>query len=223
VFLVIDVAFFASNLLKVLSSAGALVPIAIGAFVFTIMVTWKRGRAALGQAMFDATLPLDAFHADLQAMKPHRVKGTAVFMSSNPDAAPPVLLHHFKHNKVLHEQVVCLSIMTAHQPEVSPDKRIEVLRDLGDGVYQVKAVYGFMQTPSALEILQRCAEKGLATDLGDTSFFLGRETLVMTDKKGMTGWRKSLFAYLSRNARPATSFFQIPPNRVVEFGMQVEL
>ncbi len=221
-FLTIDLTFFAANTVKI--GEGGWVPLAIAIAVFTIMVTWKRGRAELGQAIFATTLPLPMFLEDCERMKPHRVQGTAVFMTSNPDAAPPVLLHHFKHNKVLHEQVVCLSIATRHVPEVPPSERLEYVKDLGNGIYQVRALYGFMQTPNALEIMTLCGQKGLQTKFDDTSFFLGRETLVITKKKGsMAFWRKVLFSFLSRNARPATAFFQIPPNRVVEFGAQIEL
>jgi len=220
-FLGVDLLFFVANTVKL--AEGGWVPLGIAAFVFTIMVTWKRGRIELGKAIAATTLPLQMFLDDLERTNPHRVKGTAVFMTSNPDVAPPVLLHHFKHNKVLHEQVVCLSINTHHVPEVPPASRLELLRDCGHGVWQVRASYGFMQAPSAPEVMERCRERGLVTNVNDTSFFLGRETLVTTDKPGMARWRKVLFAFLSRNARPATAFFQIPPNRVVEFGAQIEL
>jgi KUP system potassium uptake protein len=220
-FLAIDLLFFSANTVKILE--GGWVPLGIAALVFTVMVTWKRGRAELGKAIASTTLPLKMFLEDMARAKPQRVKGTAVFMTSNPDAAPPVLLHHYKHNKVLHEQVVCLSILTHHVPEVPPAERLDMLNDLGEGVWQVRAQYGFMQAPSVPEIMQRCSERGLVTNKDDTSFFLGRETLVITDKPGMARWRKILFAFLSRNARPANAFFQIPPNRVVEFGAQIEL
>ena len=220
-FLAVDLLFFSANTVKI--AEGGWVPLGIAGLVFTIMVTWKRGRIELGRAIAETTLPLQTFLDDVEGTKPTRVKGTAVFMTSNPDVAPPVLLHHFKHNKVLHEQVVCLSINTHHVPEVPPASRLELLRDCGHGVWQVRASYGFMQAPSAPEIMRRCRERGLVTNEGDTSFFLGRETLVITDKPGMARWRKVLFAFLSRNARPATAFFQIPPNRVVEFGAQIEL
>jgi KUP system potassium uptake protein len=221
VFLFIDLLFFTANTVKI--AEGGWVPLGIAAFVFTVMVTWKRGRIELGRAIASTTLPLKDFLDDLARTKPQRVKGTAVFMTSNPDAAPPVLLHHFKHNKVLHEQVVCLSITTHHVPEVPASQRLDMLNDLGEGVWQVRASYGFMQGPSVPEIMQRCKERGLITNESDTSFFLGRETLVITDRAGMARWRKVLFAFLSRNARPANAFFQIPPNRVVEFGAQIEL
>jgi KUP system potassium uptake protein len=151
------------------------------------------------------------------------VKGTAIFMTSNPDGAPPAMLHHFKHNKVLHEKVVLLSIQTRHVPEISDIGRVEKVVDLGQGMYQVVVVYGFMQTPNVLEALELARKGGLDIDANDTSFFLGRETLLITEKKGMARWRKQLFSFLSRNARPANAFFQIPSNRVVELGTQIEL
>jgi KUP system potassium uptake protein len=220
-FLAIDLSFFSANLHKLAS--GGWVPLAIGACVFTVMTTWRRGRQLLAQAFVAQTLPLDVFMADIEMTKPHRVQGTAVFMTSNPKGAPPVLLHHFKHNKTLHEQVVLLSIFTEHVPEVPRDARIVGLKDLGHGFYQVQAALGFMQTPNVLELMDLCAAKGLETRKTDTSFFLGRETLLITDKRGMVRWRKMLFAFMSRNARPANLFFRIPPNRVVELGTQIEL
>jgi KUP system potassium uptake protein len=219
-FLVLDLGFFLSNLTKFMH--GGWFPVVIAIAVFTIMTTWKKGRAQLGRYMLFATLPLDAFMQDLELTKPHRVKGTAVFMTSNPEGVPPVLLHHFKHNKVLHEQVLLLSVLTAHVPFIDPAERVKVT-ELGKGFYQVTATYGFTETPDVPVLLQSCATQGLKTNQTDTSYFLGRETLLTSGRSGMATWRKILFAYLSRNARTATSFFQIPPNRVVEMGIQVEL
>jgi KUP system potassium uptake protein len=221
IFLAVDLSFFSANLHKL--GSGGWVPLAIGATVFTVMTTWRRGRQLLAEAFVAQTLPLDVFMADIEATKPHRVQGTAVFMTSNPKGAPPVLLHHFKHNKTLHEQVLLLSIATQHVPEVPHGDRIVELHELGHGFYQVSAAYGFMQTPNVLELMDLCAEKGLETRKQDTSFFLGRETLLITDKRGMARWRKMLFSFMSRNARPANLFFRIPPNRVVELGTQIEL
>ncbi len=220
-FLTVDLSFFSANVVKL--THGGWVPLAIGSLVFTVMTTWRRGRALLGQAFVAQTLPLDIFMTDVATTKPPRVPGTAVFMTSNPHGAPPVLLHHFKHNKVLHEQVVLLSIATHHVPEVSRRNRIEEINEIGHGFYQVRAGYGFMQTPNVLEVLELCVEKGIAAKRADTSFYLGRETLLITDKRGMARWRKMLFSFMSRNARPANAFFQIPPNRVVELGTQIEL
>jgi KUP system potassium uptake protein len=222
-FLSVDLSFFAANVVKLFH--GGWVPLAIGSVVFTIMTTWRRGRAMLAQAFIAQTLPLDLFMTDLKTQQPPavRVPGTAVFMTSNPKGAPPVLLHHWKHNKVLHEQVLLLSISTQHVPEIPRKDRIEEVVDLGQGFYQVRATYGFMQTPNVLELMDLCAEKGLETRKTDTSWFLGRETLLITEKRGMARWRKILFSFMSRNARPANAFFQIPPNRVVELGTQIEL
>jgi KUP system potassium uptake protein len=222
-FLSVDLSFFAANVVKLFH--GGWVPLAIGSVVFTVMTTWRRGRAMLGQAFIAQTLPLDLFMTDLKTQQPPavRVPGTAVFMTSNPKGAPPVLLHHWKHNKVLHEQVLLLSISTQHVPDVPDKDRIDEIVDLGQGFYQVRASYGFMQTPNVLELMDLCAEKGLVTRKTDTSWFLGRETLLITQKRGMARWRKILFSFMSRNARPANAFFQIPPNRVVELGTQIEL
>ncbi|MBI2393609.1 MAG: potassium transporter Kup [Deltaproteobacteria bacterium] len=218
-FLAVDLPFFAANIVKF--THGGWFPIAMGVVVFSVLTTWKRGRAALGAYMLGAALPIDMFITDVEQSKPYRVRGTAIFMTSNPEGAPPVLLHHFKHNKVLHEQIILLSIQTRHVPEVSHEERVQV-RDLGHGLWQVIATYGFMQTPNVVEVLQACVDKGL--DPGhELSFFLGRETLLTTGRSGMASWRKALFSFLSRNARPANAFFRIPPNRVIELGIQIEL
>ena len=220
-FLTVDLSFFSANLVKLMH--GGWVPLAIGSVVFTVMTTWRQGRRLLGQEFLAQTLPLDVFMDDPAMKTCLRVPGTAVFMTSNPKGAPPVLLHHFKHNKVLHEQVILLSIATRHVPDVHAPERITNVTDLGHGFWQVSACYGFMQTPNVLEVLDACEAKGLTTHKNDTSFFLGRETLLLTHKRGLALWRKMLFVYMSRNARPANAFFQIPPNRVVELGTQIEL
>jgi KUP system potassium uptake protein len=220
-FLVVDLSFFSANIVKL--THGGWVPLAIGGALFVVMTTWRRGRALLAQQFFAQSLPLQTFMDDLQATKPPRVPGTAVFMTSNPKGAPSVLLHHFKHNKMLHEQVILLAIATQQIPEVKRSERLAEITDLGQGFWRVTASYGFMQTPNVLEVLDLCASKGLVTDKNDTSFFLGRETLIITKRPNLSRWQKLLFAFLSRNARPANAFFQIPPNRVVELGTQIEL
>jgi KUP system potassium uptake protein len=143
-------------------------------------------------------------------------------MTSAAGGIPPVLLHHFKHNKVLHQQVVLLSVVTEDQPVVSGRERLEI-EDLGHGFYRVVAHYGFMQNPNVLKTLRRAQQKGLKCDPDTTSFYLGRETLLVTGRGRMARWRKTLFAFLSRNSRTATAFFGLPPNRVVEMGAQIEL
>lgn len=219
-FLSFDLAFFSANAVKFLS--GGWFPVVIAGFIFLVMVTWKRGRAALGAYMRGATLPLELFMDDIERTKPPRVAGTAVFMTSLSGGAPPVLLHHFKHNKVLHEQVIFLSVMTSHDPEVPYDERVEA-KELGHGFWSLTATYGFMDNPDVTEILDAAEEHGLKANRDDVSYFLGRETLLTTGNSGMARWRKALFSFLSRNARPATHFFRIPPNRVVELGIRVEL
>ncbi|WP_437783159.1 potassium transporter Kup [Sorangium sp. So ce1097] len=217
-FLVIDLAFFTANSAKFFH--GGWVPIVMGAATFTVMTTWKTGRMHLAAAIKSAILPLDMFLEDVKRMKPHRVRGTAVFMASNPEGTPPILLHHVKHNQVLHEQVVLLSIQVLNVPEVPAERRATVI-PRGEGIYQVTACYGFMQTPNAPSVLEGCKQHGLTIDLGRTSYYLGRETLLTTGSSKMSRWRKALFAFISRNARPATAYFGLPPNRVVELGMQI--
>jgi KUP system potassium uptake protein len=219
-FLAIDLPFLSANLVKI--AHGGWLPLAVGAAIFTVFVTWKRGRELLSAEMRRGLLALDRFLPSLKLEKPHRVAGTAVFMTSNLEVAPPVLLHNFKHNKVLHEKVILLYVVTENVPTVPLAERVEV-RDLGDGIFAVVARFGFMETPDVPRTLKLCRTQGLRVKLGETSYYLGRETLLTTGTSPMAPWRKALFAYLSRNARPATAFFGLPPNRVVELGMQVRL
>ncbi|MDI3285310.1 potassium transporter Kup [Polyangium sp. 15x6] len=220
VFLAIDIAFFAANAAKFLH--GGWFPVVMALGIFTVMTTWKTGRRILGEAFKADLLPLDQFLDDVGRIKPFRVHGTAVFMASNPHGTPPVLLHHFKHNQVLHEQVVLLSVTNERVPEIPPEERISII-DKGNGFYRVRARYGFMQTPHVPSVLLACKAHGLVIDLKRTSYYLGRETLLPTGRSKMMRWRKGLFAFISRNARPATMYFGLPPGRVVEFGMQINL
>jgi KUP system potassium uptake protein len=143
-------------------------------------------------------------------------------MSSSTQGTPPVLLHHLKHNQILHEQVVVLSILSADQPSVPPDEQV-TLEPLGNGFFRVVAQFGFMQTPNVPAILARCRPLGLQAEPQTTSYYLGRETLLTTGTAKMMRWRKKLFSFVARNAQPATAYFGIPPGRVVELGMQVDL
>jgi KUP system potassium uptake protein len=220
VFLCFDLAFFAACSAKI--AHGGWFPLFVAATVFAVMVTWKRGRLLLGERIASDQLPLALFLADIELCKPHRVPGTAVFLSSTRRGTPNVLLHHFKHNKVLHKQVVILSIATDAVPEVADEEKVH-LKDFGQGFWAVTAHYGFKESPNMLDLLARCKARGLPIDEADTSYYLGRETLVLTRRQGMVLWRKLLFRFLSRNARSATDFFAIPPNRVVEIGAQIEL
>jgi KUP system potassium uptake protein len=219
-FLAIDVAFFGANALKFFD--GGWVPIAMAAAIFTLMTTWKAGRARLARKIAEGAMPLSGFLDALGAAPPTRVPGTAVFMSANPDVTPPVLRHHYRHNHVLHEQVVILSVLSEPVPFVSPKNRLKV-RALGAGFYQVSARFGFMETPNVPALLEACALYDLTIDPEQVTFFLGRETLLSSTREGMSRWRKALFAFVSRNARSATAYFGIPPDRVVELGMQIEL
>ena len=221
IFLVIDLAFFGANALKFFH--GGWFPIALAACIFVIMTTWNVGRRHLAAAIAGDILPLDTFLDDLRSQSPpvYRARGTAVFMASNPQGVPPILLHHFKHNQMLHEQVVLLSITSEQVPEVVGENRVTV-DDRGQGFFRVTARYGFMQKPNVPAALLACCKLGLQTEPGRTSYYLGRETLLPTGRAKMARWRKTLFAFISRNALPATAYFGLPPNRVVELGMQID-
>ena len=218
-FLIVDLAFLAANAVKV--EAGGWVPLLIATALFILMTTWKRGREMLRDIMRRGSLPLDLFLGDVERRRPPRVSGTAVFMTSEADGAPVVLLHHFKHNKVLHKQVVLLSIAVTEVPEVSDEDRIAI-ETLTEGFYRVKATYGFMETPNVPDVLAACRRAGIHARPAETTYYLGRERLIPTGKSRMARWRKNVFVFMSRNARSATEFFGIPPNRVVELGAQIE-
>ncbi|MBX7192533.1 MAG: potassium transporter Kup [Sandaracinaceae bacterium] len=220
IMLAIDLAFFSANFVKLAS--GGWIPLVVAVAILSMMTTWKLGRERVAKFLRDRSEPLDQFLDEVDAADPVRVKGTAVFMTSTSAGTPPVLLHHFKHNQVLHEQVVLLSIVTEDVPHVSAKSRVTVER-LREGFFRVTAHYGFMQVPKVTDILKECDKRGLKTRSDSTSFYLGREKLVVTRNPGMATWRKLLFSFLSKNARPATDFFKLPPDRVVEMGMQLEL
>jgi KUP system potassium uptake protein len=224
-FLAVDVAFFSANIVKV--EEGGWFPLAAAALVFALLSTWKRGRQALASLLRDAGLPLDLFLSEIARKNPVRVPGTAVFMTSGTTHAPPVLLHHLKHNKILHERVVLVSILTAEVPFVSSAERVES-RALGSGFFQVVGRYGFMQTPDVPALLallrtQRAPNVPLELKELETTYYLGRETLLPTGPSRMSRWRKRLFIVMARNAQTASSFFGLPPNRVVEMGAQIQL
>jgi len=219
-FLVIDAAFFSSNVVKI--AAGGWFPLAVGACLFAVMTTWWRGRHELSKMMELGTIPDDLFLADIAETRLPRVPGTAVFMSSGTDGMPNVMLHHVKHNKVLHKQVVLLSVITENVPFVVGNTALAV-RELGQGFYRVIARAGFMQQPNVPRILARCEKHGLTVSPSDTTYYLGRQTLLTTGKTRVASWRKKLFSFLAHNSRSPTSFFNLPPNRVVELGLQIEL
>jgi KUP system potassium uptake protein len=218
-FLLMDLSFFSANVIKV--EHGGWVPLMLAVGIYTLMSTWKRGRLQLGQIQDGSAMPIDTFLTSISRNPPVRVKGTAVFMTSTPEGVPVVLLHHLKHNKMLHETVILLSVLTRGIPEVGKD-HVMTFAPLGQGFFRVVANYGFMQSPNIPEVLAMAAARGVSIPPMDTSYYLGRERLVLTGHTRMSRWRKALFAIMSRNARSATEFFQIPPNRVIELGAQIE-
>ena len=218
--LLIDLTFLASNALKI--PEGGWFPLLIGGIVFTLLTTWKKGRSLLMRRLAEDAMPLDLFIQSIEASPPTRVDGTAVFLTSTPDRVPHALLHNLKHNKVLHERVVFLTIVTRDIPYVPDEERGEV-ETLGCNFYRISADYGFKDDPDVPELLEDCGRKGFAFDMMETSFFVSRETLIATVTPGMALWREKLFVSLSKNATKASEFFQVPTNRVVELGTQVEL
>jgi KUP system potassium uptake protein len=240
-FLVVDLAFFVTNLFKI--PDGGWFPLLVAAIVYLLMSTWKKGRARLSEIVLENTLPIDLFLTDIAKRKPVRVQGVAVFLTSVRGGAPPVLLHHLKHNKVLHERVILLSVLSREIPQVTDGERVQY-RELGEGFCEVLASYGFMETPDIPTMLQslRLADgdgRELRVEVNATSFYLGRETLIPVEPKKRTGaamaastdgtlirlmprWRKKLFVFMTRNAQSATAFFGLPPNRVVELGAQIQ-
>ncbi|MCC6794368.1 MAG: potassium transporter Kup [Candidatus Hydrogenedentes bacterium] len=222
VFIVIDITFWASTMMKV--PHGGWFPLLAGVVLFMIMTTWKKGRGLLYDRLRRRTLSLDNFVASVfeHGSKPKRVPGAAVFLSGTPNVVPVVLLHNLKYNKVLHEKTVVLSFVFEEISHVPDEERIEVT-DLGHGFYNVIAHYGFMESPHILEIIEKASDKGLQFERRTTGFYLGRESIVVGKSKGMARWRTNMFAMLSRLATGATSYFGIPPNQVVELGVQIEM
>ena len=234
-FLVVDVLFLSGNLVKV--PGGGWFPLLVAALVYLLLSTWKKGRVRLTSISEENTLPLDLFLNDIAKRKPHRVPGVAVFLTSLTGGAPPVLLHHLKHNKVLHQRVVLMSLVTEEIPAVSDDERVRC-EELGEGFYQVIARFGFMETPDVPEMLRLLADPRFAGGVAftakpaETTYYLGRETLIPVRTRevpaahgfheNMARWRKRLFVLMARNAQSAAAYFNLPPNRVVELGAQIQ-
>jgi KUP system potassium uptake protein len=218
-FLAFDLAFLGANALKI--AHGGWVPLILALVLVVLMTTWKRGRELLRGMMHAASLPLDLFLDEVGRRPPHRVKGTAVFLTSDAEGAPVVMLHHLKHNKALHEQVVLLSVLPAEVPEVEEEDRVTVA-PLAHGFFRVTARYGFMETPNVPHVLALASKHGVNARPLDVSYYLGRERLIVTGRARMARWRKKVFVFLSRNAQSATEFFGLPSNRVVELGAQIE-
>jgi len=219
-FIAFDVAFISGNVFKV--GDGGWFPLLVAAIIAVAMTTWRKGRAELARMLMGDRLPLELFLREISNGKVPRVPGTAVFMTLSPEGAPPTLLHHVKHNHILHEKVVLLSIRFEDLPNVPERERIR-LDDLGQGFYRVVASYGYMQTPNIPRIMRDLSRYGLVAEPMKTTYYLGRETLLTGGRSKMMRWRKALFTFMSRNAGNPTAYFGIPPNRVVELGTQLEL
>lgn len=219
-FLTVDLAFFGANLAKLFH--GGWFPMVAALGVFSVMTTWRMGARWRFRELSKVRIKFEDFFTSLKLQPPMRVKGTAVFMTQDADGTPMALLHQLKHNQVLHEQVVLLTILTLNEPTVPEEQRVMVTQ-LHAGFWRVISRYGFMETPNVPEIMKRAAAQGLATYRGRTSYFLGRETFIATGRSTIPRWRRGLFMFLARNARSPTEFFGIPANEVVELGAQIEI
>ena len=219
-FFIVDVVFLAANVVKVLD--GGWFPLLIGAGMFTLMLTWKAGRKLMAQRMRDEAMDLKEFLESLFLAPPVRVQGTAVFLSAEPGATPFALLHNLKHNKVLHEQNLFVSVRHHEVPWVGFDRRCEVL-SLGHECWQVTLHFGFKNEPDVPEALKLLQGTGVQLDAMDTSYFLSRDTVVPTFGGGMALWREKLFASMHRNAAAAADFLRLPTNRIVELGTKIEI
>jgi KUP system potassium uptake protein len=220
IFLFVDAAYLAANLLKVIQ--GGWLPIVVAIFGFTLMTTWKTGRRLVADRLTARAFPIEDFMKAVTEVPPVRVPGTAVFMTAAPRGTPPALAHNLRYNKVLHEYVVVLTVTTAPTPHVNDEDRITV-QSLGAGISNVRVQYGFMEDPNVPEALERGRTLGLHMDAEDVTYFLGRETIIVTRKQGMAIWREKLFVLMARNAVRATAYFRLPAERVVELGVQVEM
>ncbi|HRD48323.1 MAG: potassium transporter Kup [Candidatus Competibacter sp.] len=218
--LLIDLAFFSANAIKLLQ--GGWFPIVIALASFTTLTTWRRGRRLLFKEMGNLTMPLDQFIRSIENRSLKQVSSTAVYLTSRPEGAPSALLHNIKHNEVLHARNVLVTVLTAEVPHVAEADRVEVV-NLGQSFYRVFVRYGFMEQPDIPKAMEACGEKGLAFDLDKTSFFLSREVVVPKLAPPMMLWRELYFIWMLRNAQSATDFFRIPTNRVVELGTLVEI
>jgi KUP system potassium uptake protein len=219
-FLVLEATFFAANLVKVLE--GGWFPLALAVGILLLMVTWRDGRRLLADRLKERSVLLEEFLDQLRTRAPTRVRGNAVYMTGNPRWVPPALLKNLEHNRVLHMQVVVLSIVTEDVPFVAREHRV-TLEPLRSGFYVGVARFGFMEHPDAVDVLRQFESLGLHLPLEETTFFLGRERLISTKRPGMARWRERVFAFMSRNAQPANAYFKIPPERVIEVGSQIEL
>ncbi len=217
-FMLVDLAFFASNALKI--PQGGWFPLVLAAGLVAIMSTWRRGRKLVSEVIRNQAMPMDLFCMSVDGVP--RVDGTAIFLTRSPEGIPHTLLHNLKHNKVLHKRVVLLSLLNEEVARIPEIDRIEI-EQFQEGFYRVVARFGFFEDVDVPTVLAACEEKGLSFDTMDTTFFLGRETLLPSDKPGMAMWREHLFSWMWKNASRAMDFLNLPPNRVVELGTQVKI
>jgi KUP system potassium uptake protein len=218
--LVLDLSFWTANVSKI--PHGGWFPLVSAVVVFTLMTTWKTGREILTNRLRERVLPIELFVEDLRGNPQLRVPGTAVYMDSNPDGTPPALLHNLKHNHVLHEKVALVTILPEAIPRFPEERRFDVA-PLGEGMVRIRIHVGFVEEVDVPALLARCPVDDMSFDSMTTSYFLGRERVIATDRRGMALWRDRLFASMSRNATGVTPYFGLPPNRVVELGVQLEI
>ena len=222
-FLLIDIAFLVANGAKLFTGIGAWVPLVIGIIAFLLMRTWRRGRELLHAEVQKEGIKLDSFLPGLMLAPPVRVPGTAIFMTADPGVVPHALLHNLKHNKVLHERNVFLTVQTLNVPYAPKEKRLK-MESIGDDFYRVLISYGFTEDPDVPQALMgSCDKGGIYFDPMETTYFASRETIIASAHRGMPVWRDKLFTVMHRNAAPANGFFRIPGNRLVELGAQVEI
>jgi KUP system potassium uptake protein len=221
IFLIIDLAFFGANIIKFLD--GGWFPLALAACVFLVMMTWKKGRAIMQHRIQEESRDLQEFLAVIERKPPMRVPGAAIFMNGNATRTPMALLHNLEHNKVLHQRIVFVTVKTVPLPYVDDDERVR-FESLGNGFSRIRLYHGYMEEPDVPRDLAAIEQPGFVFNPDETTYFLGRETVIATEKySGMSIWRERLFSFLSRNATSATSYFGLPPARVVEMGEQVEI
>jgi KUP system potassium uptake protein len=218
-FAIIDFAFFGSNIIKI--ADGGWFPMTVGVTIFTIMSTWFTGRRILTSRLAESAISTDAFVKELAGGRIHRVRGTAIFMTRNQEGIPTALLHNIKHNKIVHERTVLLSVNIEESPHLSNDERVEWI-DLGHGVWRLILHFGFMEDPELPDLLSNLNGPIIFNPMA-TSYFLGRETLIPTNDPGMAQWREHLFDWMNRNATSASIFFRLPANQVIELGAQVRM
>lgn len=218
-FMILDLLLFAGNMTKLPTGGWVVIGIATGMVI--LITSWTKGRALLGKKIESAALPMKMFIDEVGTLKPNRIKGTAVFLSGSMNSVPNALLHNFKHNQALHEQIIILSVRTEDVPFVSSEHRAAMI-ELGSNIHRLFLKFGFMETPDIPSVLRTISAGGKPIDPMQVSYFLGKESLILSNSIPMVPWRKKIFMVLSRNSISASSFYKLPPNRVVEFGSQIE-